>query len=428
VRVQRIILGTSPAVALFAFLHACSSSDTAVSNPQDGGLSDSGEAGDVVYDVIVREAAAPPPGYDGGVGLGLADVEDTPCATRGGALATVLAPTDGGPAVPSFKDLRVVGSRRVATTTDAYGFVLFDADGKNANLITPITHYSTIAVAGDKVLVGGAEGEFVGGEVSVYDANGTTTGDPVFIVDGPEDPENMGSGSDGTKALFVWVPEAVPKIRARGFVGTAAVGDAPYELALGNYPATPSSVVAAVQPDLFAVVFNGYDLGDRWLTGFGRGSTTARVGDPTALFEGPVPRNVTGLVRTGNGLALLVNVNDGPKPYAMLVTMDVGGHRTSAGLKLVGTSGASAIAASTDGNTIGVLATRRETAGLATEFRPFALDGTPLGPWVCLETPGTEPDLGGGLVADGTGWSAIFRAKDGSASLARFDHLGTGAP
>ena len=160
--------------------------------------------------------------------------------------------------------------------------------------------------------------------------------------------------------------------------------------------------------------------------------TTARVGDPSNLFTGNVPRTVIGLARTPTGFALLVTVADGAYPYAMLVLTDAGGRKTSAGLKLAGTVAASGIAVK--GSEIGVLAVRREgdafESKLTTEFRAFDLAGAPLGAWVCME-PARSIDsrsLGGGLVAEDNGYAAIFRAADGSASLARFDHVGTGAP
>lgn len=425
-RVQRVVLAGLPALAVFAFLHACSSGDSAVT-ANDAAVPDGGASDAVVSDVIVREAAAPPPGYDGGLGLGLADVADTACSPRGGALATVLAAADGS-APPSFKNLRVVGGRRAADNTDGSSVLFFDADGKNAKLVTPPIANLGTTVLGGQLLAAGAAAEFSGAQVQPYDANGDAVGGLVDIAETNEDPESLAAGADETSALFAWVPEKTFKVRARGFAAGAAAGTAPYDLALGNYPYKPSVAVAPVQANLFAVAFNGFDNGDRWMTGFGRGSSTARVDDPSNLFTGEVARSIVGMVHTAKNLALLVEVADGANPYAMLVTLDVGGHRTSAGLKLLGTSGASAIAVSADGNTIGVLAKRRDASGIAMEFRPFGLDGTPAGSWVCLDAPGVEDDLGGGLVADGTGWSAIFRAKDGSTSLARFDHLGTGAP
>ena len=78
--------------------------------------------------------------------------------------------------------------------------------------------------------------------------------------------------------------------------------------------------------------------------------------------------------------------------------------------------------------TVGTILTDSGDALYAPEFRPFDDSGAPLGSWVCLQPPtSSEPTaVGVGLAADGTGYAAILNANDGSAVLARFDHLGTG--
>jgi hypothetical protein len=110
--------------------------------------------------------------------------------------------------------------------------------------------------------------------------------------------------------------------------------------------------------------------------------------------------------------------------------MNVGGRRTSPGLKLLGTREARAVVV--NGSEIGVLAHRRDAdAGVASqgvEFRAFGLDGAPVGPWICMDALSSEINLGGGLVVDGTNYAAIFKAADGSTSLARFDHSGNAVP
>jgi hypothetical protein len=373
-----------------------------------------------------REAAAPPPaGYDGGVGLGLADVADTPCAMRGGGLAVVLPPpVDVNAALPvSLRRLGVIGARRAAETTDASGFVVFDADGKNAKLVPSTLANGTAVIVGSQLLYAGHNEEDFELDIQPHDANGTPSAVASDLAD--EDPEGVAGGADGNAALFVWANGFSKTIRARGF-GAAPTGTAPYDLARGALIGLPSIAVSTVKDGLFAVVFSGEGPGASQ-TVFGRGSTTARIGDPSELFSGDVKRTVVGLARTPAGFAVLLTVLDDAEPYAMLVLTDAGGRRTSAGLKLLGTRGAAALAV--QGSEIGVLAERRADGAASTvEFRPFDVSGAPVGPWVCLDAPGVNgvADRGGGLVADGSGYSAVFRANDGSISLARFDHLGTG--
>lgn len=372
-----------------------------------------------------EEAAAPPPGYDGGVGLGLADVADTPCTARSGPFTVVLpAPPDGGPPVPPFRALQRVADRRFADAEDGTGFVVFDADGRNGTFVaTPLLNGGS-TVLGAQILHGGHI-DFAAPLLQAYGPNGAPVGEPVKLATG--DPEGMAVGADDQAALAVWATKN--SFRARGFVGGAAAGEGTYELAVGADSFSPSMAVSSVKSGLFAVVFSG-DNGGRYQTAFGRGSNTARIGDPSNLFTGPVPRAVAGLARTPSGFALVTTVFDGPSPYAMLVLMNVGGRRTSAGLKLLGTRDARAVVV--NGSEIGVLAHRRDEAASgashAVEFRTFALDGTPTGPWICMSALGTEVDLGGGLLAEGAGYSAIFKAADGSTSFARFDHAGNTLP
>ena len=409
--------GLSLALAASSFL-ACSSEEqhagsTPVAVP---------EAGIPEAEAPV-DAPAPPPGYDGGVGLGLSDVADTPCSARGGSLSVVLAGSDAAPGT-GFRSLQKVGERRVADAIDGSGFVVFDADGKNATFIqTSLQGGGTTALAGQIVFGGGVGTDSA--SMQTFGTNGTASGAPVPL--GLDPPAGLAVGADEQAALAVWA--TTNKFRARGFAGGAAAGDGVYDLALGASTKGPSVAVSSVKNGLFAVAFSGDD-GSSYQTAFGRGSASARIGDPSNLFTGEVPRTVVGLARTPSGFALLVTVADGANPYAMLVLLNVGGRPTSAGLKLLGTREAAAVAV--NGSEIGVLAQRREGTAFesksAFEFRSFDLAGAPLGPWVCLEAPDTQRRLGGGLVADGAGYAAIFRAADGSTSLARFDHLGTAAP
>lgn len=377
-----------------------------------------------VDEAIPVDAAEPPRGYDAGLGLGLVDVADTPCAARGGSLVTVLAPGSATAPVPAFRSLHALGSRRVADAADGSGFLVFDDDGKNARLVTTELGGGAAVPLGEQILFGGSSDRQLTA-VQRYDATGAAVGDAVALSF--DEGLGLAAGADDQAALLVWA--TANAFVARGIADGGAAGDAAYELAVGAKGREPSIAVSSVKSGLFGVAFSGND-GVLSQTAFGRGSTSARIGDPSNLFTGEVARTVAGFARTPSGFALLVTVDDGPNPYAMLVTTDAGGRRTSAGLKLVGTSRASGIAV--NGSQIGVLAHRREGTAFASktavEFRPFDLAGAPLGPWTCLDVPGDETALGGGIIADGHGYAVISRAADGSAALARFDHLGTGAP
>ena len=437
-RVIAVATGGALSLCFTVGFVACSSNDRPGVGSSSGIVGPVSEGGTIDMEASAPvEAAAPPPdGYDGGVGLGLADIADTPCGMRGGALSVVLPGVPGVPDVDggdggsagtpaaSLRNLHVLGTRRLAETIADPSFVLFDADGKNAKVVTTALAQGTSAVLGQEALYAGFR-DTSGAEVALqaYDATGAAGADVTLAG---EDPEGLAAAVDSTAAFFVWGNRTRATFQARAFGAGAAAADGtqPYDFARGVVVTAPSIAVATVKDGLFAAAFSTGSDGS-FITAFGRGSRTARAGDPSLLFSGAVGARVTGLARTPSGFAILFTVQDSSKPYAMLVLTDVGGRRTSAGLKLVGTIEGSAIA--TNGSEIGVLAHRREAGKVAVEFRAFDLAGAPVAPWVCLDTPGDDVDLGGGLTADGAGYSAIFGAADGSASLARFDHVGTGA-
>lgn len=376
--------------------------------------------------VMDVEAAAPPPtGYDAGLGIGVVDVADTPCAMRGGSQAVVLTgPPDASASPPAFRSLHAAGDRRVADAVDGSGFVVFGADGSGATQVpaAPLGSAATTAFGSQIVLVGRTGQGFDRAMAQTYDLTGAPVGASVFLAN--EYPDSVGTlaaGADDKSTLLVWSTRG--GVRARGFLSGAPAGDSAYTLAVTSKLVDASMAVSSVQSGLFAVVFSGSDGGLAYQTAFGRGSTTTRVGDPSNLFTGEVSRTVVGLARTPTGFALLVTVNDGANPYAMLVLTDAGGRRQSAGLKLLGTVAGSGIAVR--GSEIGVLAQRREGTAFAskaaTELRAFDFNGAPIAPWSCMEPPGTSPVAGGGVVAESNGYAALFEASDGRTSLARFD-------
>jgi hypothetical protein len=425
VRRARVILATGASLVLVTSSFVACASDA-----RHADASVVLEAGAPEATAIAVEAAAPPPsGYDGGVGIGLADVADTPCAPRGGSLAVVL-PSASAPPV-GYRSLQRAGERRVADAADGSGFVVLDANGAGgARVASAPLGPATTAVLGSQIVLGGRTGENQNKAfVHAFDPNGSALGAPVFLAN--EYPDTIGvvaAAADDAAVLVAWTTGA--GVRARGFASGAAAGDGAYTIAVTSKLHDPSLAVSSVQSGLFAVAFSGDNGGSEYQTAFGRGSTTRRIGDPSNLFTGVVPRTVVGLARTPSGFALLVTVNDGADPYAMLVLTDAGGRRQSAGLKLIGTVEGSALAV--NGSEIGVLAKRREGTAFASttamEFRAFDLSGAPIAPWVCVEPPGSARLAGGGIVAESNGYAALVPSSDGTTSLARFDHLGTGAP
>jgi hypothetical protein len=191
VRRARVILGAATLVVVVASSFLACASDA---RREDAGVVP--EAGAPEVPAIAEEAAPPPPsGYDGGVGLGLADVADTPCAPRGGPMMVVL-PSAPAPPV-AYRSLQQVGERRVADAADGSGFVVLDASGAGAARTSsaPLGLAAT-AVLGSQIVLGGRTGENLNKAMAqVYDPMGTAAGSAVFLAN--EYPDTIPRGAAG---------------------------------------------------------------------------------------------------------------------------------------------------------------------------------------------------------------------------------------
>jgi hypothetical protein len=371
------------------------------------------------------DAATPPPGIDAGLGVGVHDVDDTPCVRIGGTTVPISAGLAGG--APPFRSLQTVGARRVADLVSGAGYLTFDADGSNAMSAFGRTTIAagSAASSGNAFFFGGTA---AGVDFLVCDANGAPQGQPVSLSG--ETPTTVALGASASGALLAW--GGSNGVRGRGVDGTAPAGNGAFDLALTNLTGQLSVSVIDDGNGLFAFVFSGDNGADIYQTVFGRATTTQRAGDPVATFTGTTPRQVVQLAKTMNGYALLFTAG-GAAPFAGLAILDSTGSVASIG-RLLGASGGLALAV--QGSELGVTATRATTTeqeggptfpAYAPEFRAFDQTGAPLGPWVCLQDPTPNSAIDAVLTADGAGYAALINASDGTAKLARFDHLGTGA-
>jgi hypothetical protein len=372
----------------------------------------------------MADAATPPPGIDAGLGVGVHDVEDTACAGFGGTSVPVSTGLAGG--APLFRSLQAVGTRRVADLVSGAGYLTFDADGSNPMSAIGRTTIAagSVASSGNAFFFGGTA---AGVDFLVCDANGAPQGQSVSLSG--ETPTTVALAASASGALFAWGgPNGV---RGRGVDGTAPAGSGAFDLALTDLTGQLSLSVIDDGNGLFAFVFSGDNGGDIYQTVFGRATTAQRTGDPVATFTGATPRQVVQVAKTANGYALLFTAG-GAAPFAGLAILDSTGSVVSIG-RLLGASGGLALAV--QGSELGVTATRATTTeqeggpsfpAYAPEFRAFDQTGAPLGPWVCLQDPSSNAAIGAVLTADGAGYAALINASDGTARLARFDHLGTG--
>ena len=363
----------------------------------------------------------PPPGVDAGLGVGVVDVDDTPCVAMGGTATTVFP---ARAALPGYRSLQATGGRRVADFASGAGFVTFDLDGMNpasvvANAPVP---FGFVASTGNAFLLGG-----VGSKVEVlpYDASGAAQGQPIPLSD--ETPTNLALAASATSALVAW--SGANGLRGRGLEGAAPAGAGAFDLAITPFVGQLSVSVIDDKNGLFAYAFSGDSGGAIYQTVFGRASTTERAGNPRAVLTGTTPRQVVQLAKTPHGYALLLQAGD-PDRFVGLAILDLFG-KVVVLRRLLGAT--SALSVAVQGEELGVTAIRREPQDggavlFAPEFRAFDGTGAPLAPWVCLGDLGGTSGVGAALDTDGAGYAALINAGDGSSVLARFDHLGTGTP
>src|SRR3954471_7203823 len=89
--------GVALAIGAVSAASLCAAAACSSSSPPPGNTNSEGGTLDVdVGEASARDHYTPPEGRDAGLGIGMADLADTPCATRGGTLATLVDP-DAGP-------------------------------------------------------------------------------------------------------------------------------------------------------------------------------------------------------------------------------------------------------------------------------------------------------------------------------------------
>jgi hypothetical protein len=400
---------------------------TDAGNPSNAGDSAPGSASDA--SAGTSDAEAGPVQTDVELGIPVIEVADTPCVAMGGTSAPVIA-SGAGPTQP-FRSLQRVSTGWAADTVGGASFATFNEDGSNVAIGTAPAP-GVIATSGGSFDFAGVANQGI--ELLTYQATGTEQGSPIML--GQEYPTDMALASGAGGVLAAW--GASTGLRGRGTQGTSAAGSAPFDLALTTLTGELTVSAIADGNGFFAFAFSGDNGGgggsETYQTVFGRATSTARSGDPVALFTGSTHREVVQLANTGSGYVLLLSVGKpalgGPSPFAAMAFFDVSGN-VSHIERLDGTS--SALGLAVQGSEIGVVALRTDLAEGGTvdyvpEFRPFDATGSPIGAWVCLDVETATTAVGAVLAPYGTGYASLVSSTDGAVSLERFDHLGTGSP
>jgi hypothetical protein len=320
--------------------------------------------------------------------------------------------------------LAPVGSL-VLGSTENFGFFTFAPDGSNPlGYGSPLGAISSFASEG--ATVGGVATDGASVRYQRYDVTANPSGAAVTLAAGGADSIWIGSG--GGLSLAVW---------SRGNSlyagGVTAAGDS----AGAAWPVSGNVSGPAV-----AITYARGHFGIAWSTNTSATASQASfviadpsgpVGAPVPLVAGNVNFSINAITATPSGFALLAV--SGGDDHAYVLTLDANGHPQLPAHRLLGADQPWSIAAF--GNELGVAVSGNDiTAVPGTEdgprppmFRPLDATGHVTGPWVCLDDPVPKNQFQDmAIMSDKNGYSFVYLAPNRALVLARFDHLGTGAP
>lgn len=354
------------------------------------------------------------PVADGGLGtIETILVADTPCVPGGGTSAELY---DAPKAVPGFRRLESVGSRRLAS---GEAFVLFDGAGTNPST-DPI-------YVGSSLNASGSEGATVGvgavdsTELSFqrFDAQGATVGGRLALESSTlRFPDLSLAGSNGT-SLLVW--RSGLDLRAIGVTAAGATAGPSFTFGAGSFETRVAFGIAPA-PDGFAIAWAGDSRPGGTRLSFVKASLTGIVGAPVRITGVLADERVVRLARTKTGYVMLLDEGQtGIDTATYVLRLDDDGNPIPPTYKFLGTSYAYDMAI--QGEEIGIVARRKTGEPM---FRALDKTGAPLGSWVCLA--GSLQNVVGGYAidVDGAGYAAVGTMPDNSTRLFRFDRLGTG--
>jgi hypothetical protein len=391
---------------LFGFVLACgdNSAAPATAPPPPGTSTDAGGLAEAGGDSGLVAA----PDMD----LTLAHVADVPCVARGGA-STVIYPASARP--PAFQLLGKAGPRRVATTSEATGFILMDLDGSHAS-DKPIAVGDLSRAAGGTSNVAVASLAATGVSLSRFDPDGKALGNAAPIS--PDKADDVFVGRSGDLALVVWTSRTY--LRARALDAAGAAGPNTFDLDTDTKDSASVAIAPGTPGSEYLVVWSkrrASDFSYRLLSA--RADAKGLVGIAHKIGSGSQELRVVQVVPVNAGFAMLAEIGGAPA----VVPLDSYGRLSGPAQVLDGVDAALGLAA--HAGALGVVAVRKDQTRA---FRPLDASGHATGPWVCFDAPAPGTEASMTIDDDPNGWSVLYRANDDSMTFLQFDRAGTGMP
>jgi hypothetical protein len=340
------------------------------------------------------------------------DVPDTPCAAPGGNAIQLTPAIPGSSAFDSMGVLSGTSTRRFAVSSSGLELVTFDPDGSNpSSALTGVGAAAGEGSAIDAIVVG--DGSSLA--LQRIDPTGVALGAAQSLTPGPVDSFAVGVGAAQGLAVWTLAGAMTGRLFAVGG-GLGAAAD------LGSDTAGVTTAVTRVVPrgDGFAIVWTRQRTDGRTETLWRSVDSTGAAAAPLTLVLSEGEHSVVAVApRTTGGIAVLV---DEGLLGAVAVPVDDDGGVVPPAFRFAGTSYGLGIA--TNGSEMAVMAARDNSSAL----RAIGGDGTPLGPWECLDD-GADATLfapGSAIDSDGAGYATLTSVANGSAAFLREDPTGAG--
>ncbi len=390
------------------------SSSTPTSSSSGGAGGDTGHGGST------HEGGTRPDGGAGGQGGGsLGDIElideaDTACEATSAQAIELYAATANP---PGYDRLAAVGNRWMATSGSyPTGFVTFDAAGANPSA-APLKHadeYNFAASEGSSIAVVGTTAAQI--LFQRYDDADGLVGGPLLVA--AQEPVNLAIAGGGGESIIVW--GVGTNMRARAVASNGTFAGPTFGFGPGSIDGYFSGAATYADPG-FAVAWTG-EVNNTYVTSFALLSTTGVVGAEVTVLSTDMAHSVVKIAKRSPGYALLLNVDFTPwRPVLVMIGDD--GLVYGSGHGLLGASTGFDLAARTAD--IGVVAKRSSGE---TQFRSFDLNGTAIGPWVCLNGSVVSLAETAAIAPQSTGFAIVYRTDDEAEAFIEVDSLGSIAP
>jgi hypothetical protein len=410
-----------------ATVFACSSDHPPAGVGSSGGPGDDSSSGGPGADQNSPDSGDASPSTVPFGNLPTVDEPDIPCVPTTAPKITLYTAADsGGLGAPPVQLLQSFGSGRFASGPNLPGYLTFDVAGTNPRQFSTAFPGAVVAYVSQGTNVGA----FVGDSAVTYqryDANGATVGAPVSIAPAGAPVISLTAASDDAGgAMVVWAAGTVVKVAYITPAGTLA--GTPWTL---SPSASSVRVALAAKADKYLIVYAHTVAADTFGAVLQLADSNGAVGAPSDLAKIFGQLMPAGVAPTTPGW--LLSFDGGGDDRVYLVPLTPTGAVAGPVHRLLGGDAPWALASA--GTSVGVVSMSNDviTAGKegprAPRFRPVDATGHPLGPWVCLDNPvppAQYQDMS--VIADGSGWSIVYKSPVNTTVLMRTNALGTAGP